>query len=51
MNDLTNKRFGRWTVIEFDKDRSTSKKKYWKCQCGWCEEMDKQFSKEFSIYN
>lgn len=36
MNDLTNKTFGRWTVIEFDKDRSTSKKKYWKCQCG-CE--------------
>ena len=32
MDDLTNKIFGRWKVIEFDKDRS-GKKKYWKCQC------------------
>lgn len=36
MNDLTNKTFGRWNVIEFDKVKSSSKKKYWICQCS-CE--------------
>lgn len=30
--DLTGKRFGRWTVIEVDREASKSQI-YWKCRC------------------
>lgn len=36
-NDLTGKTFGKWTVLNFDEERScNSGKKYWICQCS-CE--------------
>ena len=33
-NDLTNQRFGKLTVISYDKEKSDAKgKSYWVCQC------------------
>ena len=31
--DLTGKKFNRWTVLEYDNDRSGSGKSYWICKC------------------
>ena len=33
MEDLTGRVFGRWTVLGLDFERSTGRRKYWKCQC------------------
>ena len=31
--DLTGRKYNRWTVIGYDKERSTRDNKYWICQC------------------
>lgn len=31
--DLTNKKFGHWTVLNFDEERSNSHGSYWVCKC------------------
>ena len=31
--DLTNQKFNRWTVLQYDENKSTSKRSYWICQC------------------
>lgn len=36
MEDLTGIEFGHWKVLEYDSEKSTSRRKYWICQCN-CE--------------
>lgn len=36
MTDLTGQKFNHWTVLKFDEERSTGKRKYWICECD-CE--------------
>lgn len=33
LKDLTGQRFGRLVVLELDQEKSTPKRKFWKCQC------------------
>ena len=37
MENLIGQKFNHWTVIAFDPEKSTSKKKYWLCECD-CQE-------------